>query len=181
MKKSVLLVLLVITSYTYSQQIESYSVGIGGGYVQNGYGINVAYDYYYDRNKYVKAEALFSVHNEKFKNESFKSIPYQSFYLNIGQYWEIAGFNRRTYTWNIGGGASVGYQVINKGKEELENGAIILSKSMFVYGVFTGATFKVFLTQDTSLQIEAKEFYHVNSDIGNLSPYISVGMNYIIY
>lgn len=112
------------------------SIGLSGGYAEDGFGIMATYNYHLNRDRYAQLSVFAAVAEDK---GSF-DIPYNIFTVQPGYFvkvWEQKNFKK--YALNLGGGAIIGYEVINNGNSLLETGAIIDAKSQFIYGGFLGA------------------------------------------
>ncbi len=154
------------------------SVGLSGGYAEDGFGIMATYNYHLNRDRYAQLSVFAAVAEDK---GSF-DIPYNIFTVQPGYFvkvWEQKNFKK--YALNLGGGAIIGYEVINNGNTLLETGAIIDAKSQFIYGGFLGLEGELTLSNSFSLLLKANEYYHINSDIGNFYPYAGIGLRYFLF
>tara|TARA_R110002111_G_scaffold241694_1_gene303462 strand:- start:2546 stop:3085 length:540 start_codon:yes stop_codon:yes gene_type:complete len=179
MRNSIAVLTLFITTMAYTQSGNyASSVGISGGYAEDGYGIMATFNYHVNRERYVQLSIFAAIAEDK---GSF-DIPYNIFTVQPGYFikiWEQKNFKR--YALNFGGGAIIGYEVINNGSNLLENGAIIDAKSQFIYGAYLGLEGEITLSNDFSFLLKANEYYHVNSDIGNFYPYVGIGLRYFLF
>ncbi|RKN83468.1 conjugal transfer protein TraO [Ulvibacterium marinum] len=179
MKISTLLIALLLTAFGYSQGSNyASSVGLSGGYAEDGFGIMATYNYHLNRNRYAQLSVFAAIAEDK---GSF-DIPYNIFTVQPGYFikvWEQKNFKK--YAVNVGGGAIIGYEVINNGNSLLETGAIIDAKSQFIYGVLVGLEGEITLSNDFSLLIKANEYYHINSDVGQFYPYAGLGLRYFLF
>lgn len=179
MRNSIAVLALFITTMAYTQSGNyASSVGISGGYAEDGYGIMATFNYHVNRERYVQWSIFAAIAEDK---GSF-DIPYNIFTVQPGYFikiWEQKNFKR--YAVNFGGGAIIGYEVINNGSNLLENGAIIDAKSQFIYGAYLGLEGEITLSNDFSFLLKANEYYHVNSDIGNFYPYVGIGLRYFLF
>ena len=169
--------LLSILGYSQSGNYAS-SVGISGGYAEDGFGIMGTYNYHLDRKGYAQLSVFAAIAEDK---GSF-DIPYNIFTVQPGYFiklWEQKNFKQ--FAIHIGGGGIFGYEVINKGNSILPNGAILDAKSQFIYGVFVGLEGEITLSNDFSLLIKANEYYHINSDVGQFYPYAGLGLRYFLF
>ncbi len=154
------------------------SIGLSGGYAEDGFGIMATYNYHLNRDRYAQLSVFAAVAEDK---GSF-DIPYNIFTVQPGYFvkvWEQKNFKK--YALNLGGGAIIGYEVINNGNSLLETGAIIDAKSQFIYGGFLGLEGELTLSNSFSLLLKANEYYHINSDIGNFYPYAGIGLRYFLF
>lgn len=183
--KRILLLIMFFPFLSFGQgpgDMGNYSsqVGLGLGYVPNGIGVSLNFDYYINRFDYYQAELLFSFASDEVSNLKIK-VPYDSFLINGGYFREVARLNRDVYTFKIGGGASLGYQIINGGNKELSSGALIKSDSKFLYGLFIGTEAKIYISEYFQASVKYKQFYHPNSEIGSFTPYIAASIIYSLY
>lgn len=173
-----LIILLgTISAFSQSGNYAS-SVGLSGGYAEDGFGIMATYNYHLNRNRYAQLSVFAAIAEDK---GSF-DIPYNIFTVQPGYFikvWEQKNFKK--YGVNLGGGGIFGYEVINNGNSLLSNGAILDAKSQFIYGVFIGVEGEITLSNDFSLLIKANEYYHANSDVGQFYPYAGLGLRYFLF
>ncbi len=181
MKKGTFLLLAVLlcsmTAFSQSGNYAS-SVGLSGGYAEDGFGIMATYNYHLNRNRYAQLSVFVAIAEDK---GSF-NIPYNIFTVQPGYFfkvWEQKNFKK--YALNLGGGGIFGYEVINNGNSILSNGAILDAKSQFIYGAFIGIEGEITLSNDFSLLIKANEYYHINSDVGKFYPYVGLGLRYFLF
>ncbi len=177
---STLIILLYCLDNCNAQQRNSSTVGLAFGYMQNGLGLKLNYDYNLSRREYLQGSILLGFARDKLNDLNIK-VPYDQVYFNTGYFYEIGNFNRDGILINIGGGASFGYQILNDGNQELSNGALIVSKTKFVYGVFVGADVKFYVSDNWTATIHLNEYYHANSDIGYFTPFIGASINYTLF
>ncbi len=180
MKNYILLFLFIFfTAFGYSQNGNyASSIGLGGGYAEDGFGIMGTYNYHLDRNRYAQLSIFAAIAEDK---GSF-DIPYNIFTVQPGYFikvWEQRNFKK--YTLNIGGGAIIGFEVINNGNSLLETGAVLEARSQFIYGAYLGLEGEITLGNDFSILLKANEYYHVNSDVGNFYPYAGIGLRYFLF
>lgn len=171
---------LVFGMSAQSQRSFASSIGLSGGYVEDGYGALFNYNYHMDRYSYFHI-GIFGAFAEDRETELYE-IPYTLFTFQPGYFRRIyqnSGF--KPISVYLGLGAVGGYEVINNGNNTLPNGAIILADSKFIYGGFVGAEFDYHFSNSFSLVVKANEYYHVNSDIGNWYPFFAVGLRYYLY
>jgi hypothetical protein len=174
---TVLVLFLSLGSYCQSGNYAS-SVGISGGYAEDGFGLMATYNYHLDRKGYAQLSVFAAIAEDK---GSF-DIPYNIFTVQPGYFikvWEQKNF--KTFVLNLGGGGIIGYEVINDGNSILPNGAILDAKSRFIYGVFVGLEGEINLSNNFSVLIKANEYYHINSDVGQLYPYVGLGLRYFLF
>jgi len=172
MKKILLSSLLLLLSVCAISQDEGMKIGITGGWTPGGYAgnVNINYHLYSD---YVQAGVYTSFSNVEY--EAYE-IPYNIFTFNAGYFYPILEDYRQYTKLAVGGGAVAGYELVNNGNKELENGAIIESDSKFIYGGFISAEFDFALSSNMWLVAKVNEYYHVNSELGEFTFYGGAGI-----
>lgn len=189
MKTSIKYFLLIATiffstSCLRAQNSSNYAstLEVGAGYVVDGIGIMAGYDYYVNKYDYVQL-SVFASMSEQVENRY--RIPYQEFTVQVGYFiklWEGEQW-KKPGSLNIGGGGSIiGYEAINRGSEQLYNGAIIDGRSKFIYGAFLGleGEYPIF-SNEWALTIKLNEFFHANSDLGQFMLYAGIGVKYYLF
>ena len=164
----------------YSQQRGNYasSVGLSGGYVEDGYGIMATYNYHLSRNDYAQLSILVAIAEDR----GTFNIPYNVFTIQPGYFVKLLEQKTfKKYALNIGGGGVFGYEAINNGDNSLPTGAVIDGKSQFIYGAFVGVEGEIVLGNNLSILLKANEYYHANSDVGNFYPYAGIGLRYFLF
>lgn len=176
-KITILVVFIAALGHSQSGNYAS-SVGLSGGYAEDGFGIMATYNYHLNRNRYAQLSVFAAIAEDK---GSF-DIPYNIFTVQPGYFikvWEQKNFKK--YAINVGGGGIIGYEVINNGNSILSNGAILDARSQFIYGVFLGLEGEITLSNDFSLLLKANEYFHINSDVGQFYPYAGLGLRYFLF
>lgn len=179
MKKLIPILLLIVSPIFYGQEGNyASSIGISSGYAEDGFGIMATYNYHLNRSRYAQLSVFAAIAEDK---GSF-TIPYNIFTVQPGYFFKVLEQRTfKTYALNLGGGAIIGYEVINNGNSLLETGAIIDASSKFIYGVYIGLEGELTLSNDFSLLVKANEYYHANSDVGNFYPYAGIGLRYFLF
>lgn len=152
------------------------SVGVSGGYVEDGFGVMGTFNFHPNRFKYFQISVLAA-----FAEDNATDIPYNIFTIQPGLYYRAYISPRKNFSLFLGGGGLFGYEVINNGSNELPSGALIDAKSQFIYGGYLGAEAEFALSNDFSLLVKANEYYHINSDVGNFYPYAGLGLRYFLF
>lgn len=174
---TLIILLCTISAYSQSGNYAS-SVGLSGGYAEDGFGIMATYNHHLNRNRYAQLSVFAAIAEDK----GTFNIPYNIFTVQPGYFikvWEQKNFKK--YALHLGGGAIFGYEVINNGNSLIETGAIIDARSQFIYGVFLGIEGEITLSNNFSLLLKANEYYHINSDVGNFYPYAGIGLRYFLF
>ncbi|WP_193747188.1 conjugal transfer protein TraO [Algibacter lectus] len=109
-------------------------------------------------------------------------VPYHIFNVNIGYITNIYTSIRKNTKINIGGGGLVGYEEVNNGNHLLENGALLLDRSKFIYGGFALVELEIYLNNDINLILRLNEYYHMNSDLGGqFTLFTGIGVRYFLF
>lgn len=179
MKKQFYFIMLffTITLSIQSQILVNNSVDLTGGYTPDGFAGNANFNIIFEES-YAKLGIYFSASENKTSNGY--DIPYNIFAINGGYFIPVYKSNNERMGLSAGAGVSVGYEVVNKGNKELENGAIIQSNSNFIYGGFVGADLEYGLTPNFYILTNVKEYYHLNSDLGAATLYAGLGIKFYI-
>lgn len=161
----------------------SSSIGVTGGYAEDGVGLLLTYNYHILTNRrkvnYAQVGILGTIAEDK---EGRYDIPYNIFTVNPGYFFNIYEQPRWSKIFvYIGGGGVIGYEVFNNGNNELDNGAVIDGKSQFIYGAFVGAEFEYMISDSWRFIIKANEYYHANSDVGNYYFFGGIGIRYLLF
>ncbi len=148
-----------------------------GGMAQEGTGGMIALDYKINRYDFVQFGVSTTFSDFPFEETS---VPINAYSFNTGFFYDLFRNNSRIIAVAIGAGGVAGYEIINNDDQEVEGGRILNIKNKFIYGPYAGIDIDIFITQIISLTIKTYEFYHINSDIGNLTPYIGAGIKLIV-
>lgn len=154
------------------------SVGLSGGYVEDGYGGMATFNFHPNRYTYFQVSVLAAIAEDR----GSLDIPYNIFTIQPGLFYRVyISPKRKSFSVHLGGGGLFGYEIINNGSNELPTGAVIDGRSQFIYGIFVGADAEVAISNDFSLLVKANEYYHINSDVGNFYPYVGAGLRYFLF
>lgn len=173
-------IFLITHTTVFSQDAFATSIGVSGGYVEDGYG--AMFNFNFQKERYAYWHFGIFVGFSEDKETDLYTIPYNVINFQPGYYFRVMqskGF--KPVSLYIGLGAVGGYEIINNGNSELENGALINAKSQFIYGGFVGAELDYAFSNSFSLVAKANEYYHVNSDVGNWYPYFAIGVRYYLF
>lgn len=168
---------VLILGASLQAQDHKVAFSLTGGYVQDGFGGMAALDYKINEYDYLQFSILTNFTNLELEN---LDVPVNLYAFNTGFYFDVLRNNLRTISISIGAGGTVGYETINKGEEVIETGESLSIGNQFVYGAYAGIDLDIFIIPTISIHIKANETYHINSDIGALSPYIGVGIKLIL-
>jgi hypothetical protein len=161
--------LLGLCSYGQSKS----SFDIGGGYTQDGFAASLGYNLGLGQMDYLKLNVMGAFSNDEFEGQK---IPINIYSLDVGYYYQVIMTRSRSLFVGIGGGGTIGYETVNNGEDVLPSGAIILNENGVIYGAFIGAEVDIFLSDKISLVVKGTEYYHLKTDVGNLLPYIGIGI-----
>ena len=176
MKKNVCIILMLAGQFfCFAQEA---SLGITGGYTTNGFGLQAGY--YKALSDKAELQVLLYA-SEAENTQSNIDIPYNDISLNVGYFYKLLQNRYNRFHLALGGGGLVGYEILNRGSNELETGAIIDGESQVVYGAFVGAEFAYYISDSFGIIAVANEFYHINSDIGASFFYGGIGIKYTLF
>lgn len=174
----IFLFLVLFNKLEVRAQYPTSSVGFIGGYAEDGYGLTVNFNYYVSRTDYVQGAVYTSFSKEK--QRQFE-IPFDIFTTNFGYYKQVYVSHRETYIVNAGLGALLGYEIVNNGVNELNTGALIDSKTNFIYGVFGSIELEIPISNRWSFMAKYNQFYHENSDLGEFTLFAGGGIRYFLF
>lgn len=103
-------------------------------------------------------------------------IPVENLLVESGYMFNITAYGGRNILLNAGFSGVVGYEIINGSEELLDNGATLLDKDSFVYGVGGQIAIEGFVTDNLMLFAKAKTVMIWGSDVGKFRPQTSVGI-----
>lgn len=185
--KNITLIILLFLCFAYKASAQNYasSIGVTAGYSQEGVGALVNFNYYVDRFAAVQAGVFTSFANdtsfENNKGEKVK-IPYYLFSFQGGYFRQMWLSRNYRFQWSLLGGGLIGYEIVNNGDDTLDSGELVMSKSAFIYGGYVGTEIEyLFRNDDWALVAKIHQQFHLNSDLGNFSPYFGVGMRYFLF
>ncbi|WP_159092348.1 conjugal transfer protein TraO [Aquimarina sp. Aq107] len=173
-----LLLPLVLWSYSSSLSAQSHKVAfsINGGIVQDGFSGMISGDYKVNEFDYIQFNLQGSFTTIEQNNID---IPINTYSFNTGFFFDILRNNSRTFA--LGGGGTIGYEIINDGDNNIGNNQILtVETENLVYGAYAGVDADIFLSPVITLNIKVNETYHFNSEIGELIPYAGIGIKLIL-
>ena len=174
MKKTVFIILFSLPLLHYGQRSH---IGISGGHTGDGFALLVNYNYALGQKSYIQAGAFGSFGKD---TQADYNIPYSDLTANAGYFISLYRSPDKQMALYIGAGGVGGYESINKGSNELRTGALVDAESKMIYGGFAGVELNVFLKENLSFYGVINEYYHINSDIGNLVFYGGIGIAYFL-
>ncbi|MBQ4821930.1 conjugal transfer protein TraO [Aquimarina sp. MMG016] len=175
-----LLLVFIISVFTHSLNAQSHKTDLSltGGIVQDGFGVVATLDYKVNDFDFLQFNVQASFSNLEVQDVD---VPVNLYAFNPGFFFDVIRNNSRKFALSLGAGATLGYEVINNGDDKLDNGQLLLIDSKFVYGAYAGIDADIFIIPTFTINIKINEMYHVNSDIGEFSPYIGVGGKLILF
>jgi hypothetical protein len=179
MRKKII-ILIFFSFFIQKTKAQSYSdaLSFNAGVTQDGLAVSVTYNYLVNRHDFIVAGVFGSV--AKYKYVDNIKVPYNDFTVTLG-YSKNLFFDRlNTFNVNVSAGGLFGYEAINNGDKELSNGAVILSDSGFIFGAFAGVEGIYNISENSALLLNATEFYHANSSLGEFIPFLSLGLRYYL-
>lgn len=176
MKIKILLITFFVMTIGYSQKnIASIDVTIGAA--QNGIGGTIDYNAFFDTSRKAYLQGGLLVTSSELKRDQY-SIKYNLFTFSVNYFHQIIGNRNGGFKTYLGAGLTGGYEYVNNGKTELDNGAIIITSSAPVYGANIGIDSDIYLSDYFSFIIRLREYWHVYSDIGSLTFFAGAGLKY---
>jgi len=176
--KSLIIAIAFISSISMYSQSHKTALSITGGIVDGGFGGLVALDYKVNEFDYLQFSA-----QANFTDLDFGDIevPVDLYAFNAGFFFDVIRNNKRKFGLALGGGASVGNEIINGNEEQLENNQLLnIETSQIVIGAFAGLDADIFLIPTVALNIKAQQIFHFNSEIGDFTPYAGLGIKLIL-
>jgi len=174
-----LLILFISICVSARSQNHSSAIEFLGGYNHHGIGVSLNYNYYTSRIGFVQGGIYYS--SNKTDVKGVLEVPYNTFNVIIGYITNIYTSRRKNTKINVGSGGLIGYEEVNHGNNVLENGALLLDRSKFIYGGFALFELDIYLHNDFSLVLRFNEYYHVNSDLGEFTLFSGVGVRYFLF
>lgn len=165
--------MLIMFSSARSQES---AIAISGGMTEDGSAVLVSYNYNLKNDDFIQGSVFISFAKDGYLSDV--KIPYNDFTVNAGYYKRIIKTKNNFFKISLGLGGIFGYESVNNGDRELENGALVMSESKFIYGAFAGLDTDIYLSDNFSAIIKANQYYHHNSDVGQFVPYLGAGIRY---
>jgi len=156
------------------------SLDFGGGYTENGFAGNFDYNIYLSNDSYVQIglNALFAKTKFVTETKSFE-IPYSNYLLNAGYFLPLLENASQTMQFSAGGGLSLGYEAVGK-NNNMPEGISIQSTSSFIYGGLLSGELNVSVAKNLLVLLKFNQYYHLNSNVGNMSMYAGAGIRFYI-
>lgn len=106
-----------------------------------------------------------------FKEDTYVPVEYSSTLLELGYLYKALNISRNLMFLSFGGGTFGGYEIIKKVPE-----VIIISENGIVYGLYAAAQIDFYLSNKIDLIIRGQENYYLESQTGNMNPYLGIGI-----
>ncbi len=178
-KYKLIIIIIMLTGSLNLFSQDSSAIGVYGGITQDGYGVLLNYNYYLNRIDFIQAGVYYSSAEDTLNTIE---IPYNDFTIQVGYFTSLLTNKFERLRLNIGGGVLGGYEVVNNGDNTLDNGAIIISDSNFIYGAFGSLEIEYSLGKgDLSLMLKLNQYYHGNSDLGDFVGFAGAGLRYFLF
>ncbi|MFV0531859.1 MAG: conjugal transfer protein TraO [Flavobacteriales bacterium] len=195
-KRTLLLTILFLSSLLSQAQIEGErAVDAGLGYEANGLYARGSFAIFTGNDRFWRLRARINLESfnasgssQDTSTVSFSAgdVPVKLYTASLEHYRNLLN-NGKSLKLYLGGGLVAGYELINDGKEFMDNGRKLMYESKFVYGataaietdvlLFTSG--RSFSYKDFSWFVNAGYTYYVNSDVGEVQPNISTGIRMI--
>ncbi len=171
-------ILIVFVSISINAQSHKFALSFTGGYVQDGFGGMATLDYKTNEFDFLQFNLQGSFSQLEFGDID---IPVSTYALNVGYFFDVIRNNSRTFALSLGAGGTAGYEIVNNGDETLENNQVLdISTGKAVFGAYAGLDADIFLIPTIAINLKANQVYHVNSDVGELTPYFGLGIKLIV-
>lgn len=107
-----------------------------------------------------------------------REIPLEAYFLEGGYSVRLIEIMKGFINVNIMPAVVVGYEQINKGNEQLEDGAIIISKDSFLYGGASTLSVETYFSDRIIFLLKGKVKVLIGSDLEVLHPGAGVGFRF---
>lgn len=176
-KPLLLFAILFFCKQSFAQNFSS-GIGITGGYTEGGGGFLVNYNYHIDRQDFIQGGVFVGFNSERVRDIT---VPYSILTANVAYLTKIYSTFDDVFRLYIGGGLLAGQETINRGRNVLEDGAVLLNDSNFIWGAFSSLEGEILLNDEWSFIIKYNQYLHLNSDLGLTTPFIGLGVRYFLF
>lgn len=107
-----------------------------------------------------------------------REIPLESYFLEGGYSFRLIEVMKGFINVNIMPSVVVGYEQINKGNEQLEDGAVIISKDSFLYGGGGTLSVETYFSDRIIFLLKGKVKVAIGSDLEIWHPGVGVGLRF---
>ncbi|MGV0831485.1 conjugal transfer protein TraO [Empedobacter brevis] len=105
-------------------------------------------------------------------------IPHETFTIEGGNSFYLLGDTRRIVSLNLALTAIVGYETVNRGETQLNDGALILNENNFIYGAGSRLTFETYLTDKFVFILKGQTKIVWGTDVEKFRPSVGIGMRF---
>ncbi len=184
MKKTILLSIIMLSLFMQTLKAQNNAIELTGGFLPNNYGAvgsGAEISYIISNNdNYYKIGFAYSQNTTNIKTPNI-NIPYNTFSLNANYMFALFINNKQSIKISAGPGIVAAYELINN-NEQLEESTLIkiTSESKIIYGGLINLETEIAISRDLYFIQNNNIYYHVNSDLGNLSLFSSIGLKYYL-
>ncbi|WP_378172807.1 conjugal transfer protein TraO [Aquimarina sp. SS2-1] len=176
--RGLVLIVLFLCCNSLLGQSHKIALSLTGGIVQDGFSGVVTGDYKVNEFDYLQFNIQSSFATLEQNNID---IPVNTYSFNVGFFFDILRNNSRTFALSLGAGGTIGYETINDGNKSIGGNQILnLKTKNTIYGAYAGIDADIFISPIVAINIKLNEVYHINSDIGEFTPYAGLGVKLII-
>lgn len=199
MKIKKVILLSIVACFCFSAKAQRYLPGqegiqISGGVVdgfhlsgEKGFSTDVAFSHYNQNRSHWVFGVSYLQKDKKYTplnpyshlNSSLNFVPISQFAVSADYLHNICDIKKISF-FNVGFGAMGGYETINWGKQDLEDGATIMTPDRFLYGGNVQFEVESYLNDYVVLLLNAKERILFGSRSGTFHTQISMGVKFII-
>lgn len=119
----------------------------------------------------------FEYNHQLFPYEN-REIPLEAYFLEGGYSVRLIEIMKGFINVNIMPAVVVGYEQVNKGNEQLEDGAIIISKDSFLYGGASTLSVETYFSDKIIFLLKGKVKVVIGSDLEVLRPGVGLGFRF---
>lgn len=175
MKTIFILAVLLFFSILGHGQAYTNTASVTGGIAGNGYGGEITINTNLGEKDFIQIALDVAVDNFV---QGEVSVPYSSYVASYSYFTTLYSTGRRKQVLSAGIGGVVGYELVNNGDKDLSNIVTVEGDSGFIYGAQATAELDVIISEHYSLVLKTTQFYHVNSEFGNLTNFSGLGIRY---
>lgn len=184
MKKYVLtfLVILIGLSSVNAQRMIPKKKGVEVGYNQlsntkigKDYALNLGLTINGKNGNYQLWALEYSHHYYTYNNIE---IPHETYTVEGGNSFFLLGDIHRNISLNLALTVVAGYETINRGETQLNDGALILNEDNFIYGAGSRITFETYLTDKLVFILRAQTKIVWGTDLEQFRPSVGIGMRF---
>jgi hypothetical protein len=178
MKKRKLFLAILLIGGLLNSKAQSYKHAFGASYgvTKNGTGVMLSHNYFLKFHDNIETSVLIS--DSESVHQSGVKINYKTTTLTSGYSKNIYISKNNGLSVNANAGLLVGYESINKKDPSLNS--VVLNNSNPIFGGHVGVDIDYVLNDKFSLFAKANQYYHINSDLGNLTSFIGGGLRFYI-